>query len=191
MYRRYICYLLLYLIPMVALAEPFALRSDSVALEPHTFDETLQTVEVRANSKRLKTMRIGQTIEWLDSTYLTQHFTGNFAATLSTLPGVNVITIGSGYGKPVIRGLGFNRIAYVDGGLKQEGQQWGADHGLEVDAFDQDPVQVIKGAGSLLYGSDALGGVIVRQPAATPHKQGLYGSYTCLLYTSPSPRDCS
>lgn len=184
MYRRYICYLLLYLIPTVALAKPFALRSDSVALEPHTFDETLQTVEVRANSKRLQTMRIGQTIEWLDSTYLTQHFTGNFAATLSTLPGVNVITIGSGYGKPVIRGLGFNRIAYVDGGLKQEGQQWGADHGLEVDAFDQDPVQVIKGAGSLLYGSDALGGVIVRQPAATPHKQGLYGSYTMMGQSS-------
>ena len=144
---------------MVALAESSISRPDSVALEPHPFDETLQTVVVRANSHRLQTARLGQTIEWLDSTYLTKHFTGNFAATLSTLPGVNVITIGAGYGKSVIRCLGFNRIAYVDGGLKQEGQQWGADHGLEVDAFDQDPVQVIKGAGSLLYGSDALGAV--------------------------------
>ena len=87
MYCRYICYLLLYLIPTVALAERSIAKPDSVALEPHAFDETLQTVEVRANSKRLQTMRIGQTIEWLDSTYLTQHFTGNFAATLSTLPG--------------------------------------------------------------------------------------------------------
>ena len=119
MYCRYISYLLLYLIPTVALAESFASRPDSVAVEPHSFDQTLQTVEVRANSKRLRTARLGQTIEWLDSTYLTQHFTGNFATTLSTLPGVNVISIGSGYGKPVIRGLGFNRIAYVDGGLNQ------------------------------------------------------------------------
>ena len=155
MYCRYICHLLLYLVPIVALAESSLSRPDSIALKPHPFDETLQTVVVRANSQRLQTARLGQTIEWLDSTYLTKHFTGNFAATLSTLPGVNVITIGSGYGKPVIRGLGFNRIAYVDGGLKQEGQQWGADHGLEVDAFDQDPVQVIKGAGSLRTSRDS------------------------------------
>ena len=106
---------------MGALAESSISIPDSVALEPHPFDETLQTVVVRANNHRLQTARLGQTIEWLDSTYLTKHFTGNFAATLSTLPGVNVITIGSGYGKPVIRGLGFNRIAYVDAGERSCG----------------------------------------------------------------------
>lgn len=184
MYHRHICQLLLLLLPAYAVAQPLVIGTDSVVGGSKAFDKTLQTVVVQANSKRLQDARIGQTVEWLDSAYLTKHFTGNFATTLSSLPGVNVISIGSGYGKPVIRGLGFNRIAYVDGGLKQEGQQWGADHGLEVDAFNQDPVQVIKGAGSLLYGSDALGGVIVRQSAPTPHRQGVYGTYTLMGQSS-------
>lgn len=60
----------------------------------------------------------------------------------------------------MIRGLGFNRIAVSENGIKQEGQQWGADHGLEIDAFNVDEVRILKGPSSLLYGSDAMGGVI-------------------------------
>ena len=60
----------------------------------------------------------------------------------------------------MIRGMGFNRIAVLENGIKQEGQQWGADHGLELDAFNIGTVNVLKGPSSLLYGSDAMGGVI-------------------------------
>lgn len=169
---------------MVAPAESSLSRPDGITLEPHPFNETLQTVVVRANSRWPQTVRLGQTVKWLDNTYLAKHSTGDFATALNTLSGVSVITIGSGHGKPVVRGPGFNRITYVDDGLKQEGQQWDADRGLEVDALDQDPVQVVKGAGSFLYGSDAPGGVIVRQPATPLHRQGLYGLCTLLRQNS-------
>jgi outer membrane receptor protein involved in Fe transport len=68
----------------------------------------------------------------------------------------------------MIRGLGFNRITVTENGVKQEGQQWGADHGLEIDAFNAGQVSVRKGPSSLLYGSDAMGGAIEVKPA-TPN----------------------
>ena len=60
--------------------------------------------------------------------------------------------IGSGFSKPMIRGMGFNRIGVLENGIKQEGQQWGADHGFELDAFNIGAVNVLKGPSSLLYG---------------------------------------
>ena len=60
----------------------------------------------------------------------------------------------------MIRGLGFDRIAVAQNGIKQQGQQWGADHGLEISEWNVDQIEIIKGAGALQYGSDAIGGVI-------------------------------
>ena len=73
----------------------------------------------------------------------------------------------------MIRGLGFNRIAVSENGIKQEGQQWGADHGLEIDAFNVDEVRILKGPSSLLYGSDAMGGVIEILPLL-PQKENRF-----------------
>jgi len=66
-----------------------------------------------------------------------------------------------GISKPVIRGLGYNRIIVVNDGIRQEGQQWGDEHGIEVDGNDINRVEVIKGPASLMYGSDALAGVLI------------------------------
>lgn len=72
----------------------------------------------------------------------------------------------------MIRGLGFNRIAVSENGIKQEGQQWGADHGLEIDAFNVDEVRILKGPSSLFYGSDAMGGVIEILPLLPQKRTG-------------------
>src|SRR3546814_9647292 len=64
--------------------------------------------------------------------------------TLERLPGVQTIGIGSGQSKPLIRGLGFNRVVVVDRGIKHEGQQWGSDHGLELDQFAAGEVELIR-----------------------------------------------
>ena len=80
--------------------------------------------------------------------------------TLEGVPGVKAMAIGSGQSKPTIRGLGFNRLAVTEDGIKHEGQQWGDDHGLEIDQFAVDRAEVIKGPAALLYGSDAIGGVL-------------------------------
>lgn len=96
----------------------------------------------------------------------------NIIDALSKTPGVSQITTGGGVSKPVIRGLGYNRVITLADGAKQEGQQWGDEHGIEIDQFNVDKVEVLKGAASLLYGSDALGGVInMVDPLPAPEGQ--------------------
>jgi iron complex outermembrane receptor protein len=83
---------------------------------------------------------------------------------INTIPGVETVSTGLGIGKPVIRGLRGNRVLVYTGGVRLENQQWGDEHGLGVDESTIESVEVIKGPASLLYGSDALGGVIYFNP---------------------------
>ncbi len=76
------------------------------------------------------------------------------------VPGMSQITTGGAISKPVIRGLSYNRVVTLSNGVKQQGQQWGDEHGIEIDQNQADRVEVLRGAASLLYGSDAIGGVI-------------------------------
>lgn len=89
------------------------------------------------------------------------HPSTNIVDAISRQPGVSQITTGSGIAKPVIRGLGYNRVLVVSGGVRQEGQQWGDEHGLEVDGQGVHSVEILKGPASLMYGSDALAGVVI------------------------------
>ncbi|RZF58013.1 TonB-dependent receptor [Sphingobacterium corticibacterium] len=114
--------------------------------------------------------------ELVDQQYIHRHLGGSLMQTLSRLPGISNIGIGSGQSKPLIRGLGFNRVVVVEKGVKHEGQQWGADHGLEIDQFAAGNIEVIKGAASFLYGSDAIGGVIDIKPEPLSEKESLSGS---------------
>jgi len=96
------------------------------------------------------------------------NYSGSFALSLAEVPGVNASQIGAGQSKPIIRGLSANRVAVTENGIKQEGQQWGADHGLEIDAFNAEKVSIIKGVGTIAYGSDAMGGVISIDNSSIP-----------------------
>jgi iron complex outermembrane receptor protein len=84
----------------------------------------------------------------------------NIIDAISKLPGVAQLTTGPNVSKPFIRGLGYNRILTLYDGVRQEGQQWGDEHGIEVDQYGVDRAEVIKGPASLTYGSDALAGVV-------------------------------
>ena len=76
-------------------------------------------------------------------------------------PGVAQVTTGTGISKPVIRGMGYNRVVVVNDGVRQEGQQWGDEHGIEIDPQSVSSVEILKGPASLMYGSDALAGVLI------------------------------
>ncbi len=115
-------------------------------------------------------------IEIVNDDYLKQNLGGSLMNSLERLPGVTTIDIGSGQSKPVIRGLGFNRVVVVENGIKHEAQQWGADHGLEVDQYAIDNIIVIKGPASLMYGSDAIGGVIEMKNRKLPDKNSFGGT---------------
>ena len=84
----------------------------------------------------------------------------NIIDLLSRQPGVSQISTGPAVSKPVIRGLSFNRVVVINDGLRQEGQQWGEEHGVEIDELSVTRAEILKGPASLIYGSDALGGVV-------------------------------
>jgi iron complex outermembrane receptor protein len=84
----------------------------------------------------------------------------NLIDALSKVPGVSQISTGPAISKPVIRGLGYNRVVVMNDGIRQEGQQWGDEHGIEIDEYNVSRTEVLKLPASLIYGSDALAGVI-------------------------------
>lgn len=112
----------------------------------------------------------------LSEEYFQENNLGTFAKSLEKIPGISAINVGVGIAKPVIRGLSSNRIIVQQYGIKQESQQWGSDHGLEIDAFDVEKVEIIKGPTTLQYGSDGLGGVINIKHGNIPIKNSFSGS---------------
>ena len=99
-------------------------------------------------------------IKTLDKNYLNQNLATNIIDALKNVPGVNQITTGAAISKPVIRGMGYNRVITLLDGIKQEGQQWGDEHGIEIDEYSIGKIEIIKGPGSLMYGSDGIAGVL-------------------------------
>lgn len=91
---------------------------------------------------------------------LLQSATTNIIEALAKQPGVSALSTGPAISKPVIRGLGYNRVLTINDGVRQEGQQWGDEHGIEIDESSVSKVEVLKGPASLIYGSDAIAGVI-------------------------------
>ena len=91
---------------------------------------------------------------------LQENAASNVIDALTRLPGVSQVSTGPAISKPLIRGLGANRIVVISDGLRQEGQQWGDEHSIEVDDYNISKIEVLKGPASLAYGSDALAGVI-------------------------------
>ena len=108
--------------------------------------------------------------------YLQQNLSTNIIDAISKVPGISSVTTGPNVSKPFIRGLGFSRILTLYDGVRQEGQQWGDEHGIEVDQNTVQKVEVVKGPASLIYGSDAIAGVINLIPANPPARGQIIGN---------------
>lgn len=105
----------------------------------------------------------------------------NLIDALSHTPGVTQISTGPAISKPSIRGLGYNRVVVVNDGIRQEGQQWGDEHGIEIDEYNVTKAEILKGPASLMYGSDALAGVVniisILPAPAGSIKGNVFGTY--------------
>jgi len=91
---------------------------------------------------------------------LFQTTASNIIESLTKLGGVATLASGPAISKPVIRGLGYNRVLTMNDGVRQEGQQWGDEHGIEVDEASVSKIELLKGPASVIYGSDAMAGVV-------------------------------
>ncbi len=100
----------------------------------------------------------------------------NIIDAIARQPGVSQLTTGSSISKPIIRGLGYNRVVVMSEGVRQEGQQWGDEHGVEVDGSSVGSVEILKGPASLMYGSDAMAGVVILHAQPTLAEGTMRGS---------------
>lgn len=146
----------------------FESRVELVEVNGNTsFDFSLSTavveqegVTVTGVSAATRLRQSPQPVTIIKKADLTRTSSTNIINSLSHIPGVSALSTGPAIAKPFIRGLGYNRVVVVNDGIRQEGQQWGDEHGIEIDDYSAQRIEVLKGPASLMYGSDALAGVI-------------------------------
>ncbi|GAA4232165.1 TonB-dependent receptor [Postechiella marina] len=153
-----------------------------IVLKEH--NTLLGEIEVSGKTKEREILETPVITQSVSKAFLDRNRENSLMQTLSKIPGVSTINIGSGQSKPVIRGLGFNRVAVVQNGIKHEAQQWGNDHGLEIDQQGIDNIKIIKGPASLMYGSDAIAGVVDIQPNKMPLQNSFDGEVNILGETN-------
>ena len=125
----------------------------------------LNEVVVSGMTGETKLKNSSAPITFVSNLDLRQRPSSNLIDAIALQPGVAQITTGGAISKPVIRGLGYNRLLVVNDGVRQEGQQWGDEHGIEVDQNAVGSVEILKGPASLMYGSDAMAGVLLLKSA--------------------------
>ena len=99
------------------------------------------------------------------------------------MSGVSSLNTGNTVVKPIINGLHSSRVVIINNGVRMEDQEWGAEHAPNIDINSVGHLTLIKGAGALQYGGDAVGGVIVVEASKVPVKDSLYGK---TLFTGAS-----
>lgn len=138
---------------------------------------SLQEVVVQ---DKIKNAEHNQNLSQLTQKQLAESSGKSLGESLKEIPGVNSIQAGPGVFKPVIHGVHSQRILILNHGIRQEGQQWGAEHAPEIDPFVASSVTVVKDASAIKYGTDALGGVVIVNPAELPETAGLGGSFSAI-----------
>jgi iron complex outermembrane recepter protein len=154
-------------------------------------NNVVSNFKIEVHLKELEEVKISTIIKQKDklSTLHTSSIFGdelekNRATTLGdivkTIPGVNSLNTGNSVSKPVIHGMHSNRVLILNNGIRQEGQQWGTEHAPEIDPFIADKISVIKGANSIMYGSDAIAGVILVDTKPLPDTVKLGGEINAI-----------
>lgn len=130
--------------------------------------------EVTVSAEKLNDLRTVTQTELHDAD-LMQTRGSSLGEVLKEVPGLNSVQTGPTLSKPVIHGLYSNRVLLINDDVRQEGQQWGSEHAPEIDPFIANKITIVKGAASVRYGSDAIGGVVLVNPDELPTKGGISG----------------
>ena len=165
---------LLTILPLLCICTAVAAQ-DSIKTHHHAEDSTdiffrhlnLNELTVTGVTGDTKLRHATAPVSIITSQVLRSTASTNIIDAISHQPGISQLTTGGSISKPIIRGLGYNRVVVMSEGVRQEGQQWGDEHGVEVDGSSVNSVEILKGPASLMYGSDAMAGVVILHPQAT------------------------
>jgi iron complex outermembrane recepter protein len=146
--------------------------SSNITVRLRAEDYELEGIEIHGHKDALLTSNAISAI-YGEELLLSRGLT--LGETLKKIPGVTTYATGSTIQKPVINGLHSNRVLIMHNGVRLEGQQWGVEHAPELDPFIAKEIAVIKGAETVRFGPDAMGGVILVNPASLPLKEGTNG----------------
>ncbi len=158
------------------------LQSDSlliVSLEP----EALHIHEVTVSAEAIE-QKSTNTSTVIQGTLLERSRGQGLGEALTEVVGVQTLKTGSSIAKPIIQGLHSNRILILNNGVRQEGQQWGMEHAPEIDPYIADKLTVVKGANSVRYGADAIGGIVLVETKDLPTKKGIHGALNLAGYSN-------
>lgn len=145
-------------------------RSVELFLEHHAAE--LHEIEV---ARKRPDEHVGQAHAEIDKEAMEAAAGRSLTEMLTRVPGVTSLSSGPTIAKPMIHGLYGNRILTLNQGIRQEDQQWGNEHAPSLDPFSSDRITVVKGAASVQYGADAIGGVVITEPVELPRGPGLSG----------------
>ena len=162
------------ILPLLCICTAVAAQ-DSIKTHHHAEDSTdvffrhlnLNELTVTGVTGDTKLRHATAPVSIITSQVLRSTASTNIIDAISHQPGISQLTTGGSISKPIIRGLGYNRVVVMSEGVRQEGQQWGDEHGVEVDGSSVNSVEILKGPASLMYGSDAMAGVVILHPQAT------------------------
>ena len=141
-----------------------------IRMEHHA--EELKEVEVERSRPD---ENVGQSHKRMDKDAMEKEAGRTLGEMLARIPGVTTLNSGPTISKPMIHGLSGNRVLTLNQGIRQEDQQWGTEHAPNLDPMSSDRITVVKGAASVQYGSDALGGVVITEPVELPRDGGITG----------------
>lgn len=142
-------------------------QGDSLFLTVPLYKNQLEVISVTAQKRAVASYNAQSS---LSNAEMLQLRGKSLAAMAANLAGVNMIQTGAEIAKPMINGMSNNRILILNNGVRQEGQQWGAEHAPEIDAMSVAQIAVVKGAEAIRYGRDAIGGVLLVNPSTLSYK---------------------
>lgn len=140
-------------------------------LEHHLEELNEVTIEGEAYRNKTKTLFENK----ISKEQLEDFSSGSLGDALNSLSGVSSLNTGNTVVKPMINGLHSSRVIIINNGVRMEDQEWGAEHAPNVDINSAGNLTLIKGAGALQYGGDAVGGVIVAEASKVPLRDSIYG----------------
>jgi len=144
----------------------------------HFSDQLNETV---IHGKELKSLQQNNTIT---NDEITENSNQSFGELLSKIQGVSSLKNGNAISKPIIQGLRGNRVGFINDGIPLASQQWGNDHGPEIDPFTADHISVIKGAAVLEHLSSSANALVLVEPLEIEKEPHLHGALNSIYDTN-------